>query len=140
MDNEKNYGYLNVTILSGLVISPIKDAIVNVYGQRGDSTYLIESDVSNNAGLAGPFKLASYDEDYNDPSKGEKPIKRYIIEVDADGYYKRVKENIPIFPNIVSQEIVTMLPKPDDEGKITINFDDTIYSTTSDSGFFGGER
>ena len=138
MDNEKNFGYLVVTVLSGIVISPIKNAIVNVYGERGNTTYLVQSGLTDNAGLAGPFRLSAYDENYNDPSIGTKPVKMYELEIVADGYYTRVKQNIPIFPDIVSQEYVNMLPSPDEEGKITINFNDTIYSGTPANNYFGG--
>lgn len=139
MNNNNLSGFLQVTVLGG-EISPIKNALVNVYsGQEGGGN-IIASEYTDNSGTTNPIPLPAYDVDYNLPSAESKAVKREIIEVTAKGYYKAVRQNIPIFPGIVTREYIYLIPLSVKDGQNTTGIDRVIESKGDEGSFPGGDE
>ena len=139
MNNNALSGFLQVTVLGG-EISPIKDAVVTVYSTNEGEGYIIASERTDNSGTTNLIPIPAYNEDYNVPTVEEKQVKRETVEVSAKGYYKSVRQNIPIFPGIVTREYVYMIPLSVKEGSMGEIYNDVIYSAgdAEDNGSFPG--
>lgn len=136
MNNNNLSGFLQVTVLGG-EISPIKGALVTVYsGEEGGN--IVVSQYTDNSGSTGVIPISAYNVDYNSPSQGEKEIKRETVEVSAKGYYKAIRQNIPIFPGIVTREYVYMVPLSVKSGQNTSGYDTVIRNQGDDGSFPGG--
>ena len=139
VNNSFANGYLQVTVFGGDGISPIKGALVTVFsGPREDGGAVIATDYTDNSGMTAPIPLEAYNIDYNTPSEGEKDVIRDIVEVSAPGYYNSVRQNIPIFPGIVTREYIYMLPLSEKSGQDTTGIDTSIVGSGSEGSFPGG--
>ena len=137
MNNNNFSGFLQVTVLGG-EISPIKGALVNVYSGMEGGGNIIASEYTDNSGSTGVIPLPAYNVDYNTPSGDTKEVKRETVEVLANGYYKAVRQNIPIFPGIVTREYVYLIPKSIKDGSTLAEYDTVIRSTGDEGSFPGG--
>ena len=140
MDNNNyNGGFLQVTVLGGDGISPVKGALVTVFsGKEGDRGSIVATDYTDNGGTTGLIPLEADDVDYNTPSEGIKAVRRDTVEVSAPGYNTSVRQNIPIFPGIVTREYIYMLPLSLKEGTDVTGLEGIIIGQGSEGSFPGG--
>ena len=132
-------GFLKVTVLSGIFLFPIEDAKVTISSDEIDNSDVITTVYTDKSGSTGPIPLAAYDENYNIPQTPIRPVKIYNVTVTKDGYSKVIAQSVPIFPNIVSEKFVYMVPLPEMLGAPYSDFENTIY-TTDINEMVGGEE
>ena len=139
-NNNDNGGFLQVTVLGGDGISPIKGALVTVYsGKEGEKGTVVATDYTDNGGTTGLIPLDADNVDYNSPSSVIKVVRQDTVEVSAPGYNKSVRQNIPIFPGIVTREYIYMLPLSQKDGKDITGLEGTIIVEGSEGSFPGGD-
>lgn len=121
-------GFLKITVLSGIFLFPVEGAKVTVISEEGSESDVVTSVYTDQGGSTGPILLPALDENYNIPSDPLKPIKTYTIIVTKEGYSQVIQHGIPVFPNIVSDKFVYMIPLPEQLGRGTGEYDNTIYT------------
>lgn len=119
-------GFLKVTVLSGIFLFPIENAKVTVVSEEGINSDVVAEVYTDRGGSTGPVLLPAFDENYNIPSLPLKPIKTYTVYVTKAGYSNVVQQGVPVFPNIVSEKFVYMVPLPEQLGRYVTEYDNTI--------------
>lgn len=101
---------LNVTTLSRLY--PIKDALVTVFIGEVQNMTVIETDVTDQSGKTGVFKLKTPPkyESQQSENGGNKPYASYNVSVQSDGYVQQIAMDVPVFSGIVSVQGIDLLP------------------------------
>lgn len=127
MNNSYTSGFLQVTVLGGNGINPISGALVTVSSEGR----VVATAYTDNSGSTPPIPITAYNEDYNTPSAMDKEIKRESIEVSAGGYYNGTRNDIPIFPGIVTREYVYMIPLALKSGDPNSIYRETIKENTA---------
>lgn len=122
-------GFLKITVLSGIFLFPVEGAKVTIISEEGVESDVIADVLTDRGGSTGPILLPAFDENYNVPSDPLKPIKTYTIMVTKEGFTQVVQQGIPVFPNIVSEKFVYMIPLPEQLGRGAGEYDNTIYTT-----------
>ena len=135
VNNSYTSGFLQVTVLGGDGISPIKNALVTVFSEGN----IVASAHTDNSGSTMPIPIVAYNVDYNTPSENEKSVKRDRIEIEAPGYYKGVRNNVPIFPGIVTREYVYMVPTSVKDGSINSSYEGELLQSGTQGSYPGGK-
>lgn len=132
-------GILKITVLSGIFLYPVEGALVTVIAEDGEASDVAANVYTGNGGTTGPIVLDAYDENYNVPTDPIRPVKRYTVRVSKDGYSTVIQQGIPVFPGIVSEKFVYMIPLPEKNSVSYSQFDETIYDNET-SGSMGGMK
>lgn len=121
-------GFLKVTVLSGIFLFPVERAKVTIMSEEGEESDVITSVYTDRGGSTGPIILPAFDENYNIPVEPLRPIMTYTVTVTKEGYAQVVQSGIPVFPNIVSEKFIYMIPLPEQLGRDDVKYDNTQYS------------
>lgn len=99
---------INATTLRRIL--PVEGAVVTVFTGSSDSPTVIETDITDNSGKTGVFKLATPNRAFSENATSEEtPYALYNARVKADGYVERIFMNIPVFSGVVSVQGVDLV-------------------------------
>lgn len=101
---------VNVTTLRRLY--PVKGATVTVFTGNGDSKTVIETDITDESGQSGVFKLkAPLKADSQQAENGGiLPYANYNVSVSSDGYVEQIAMNVPVFSGVISVQGIDLTP------------------------------
>lgn len=98
------------TTLRGLY--PVNNALVTVFTGAPDNMTVIETDVTDQSGKSGVFKLKTppKSESQQAENGGSVPYSSYNVSVSSDGYVEQIAMNLPVFSGVVSLQYFDLLP------------------------------
>lgn len=101
---------VNVTTLQRLY--PVKNALVTIFTGTKDNMNVIETDITNESGQSGVFKLETYPRADSQQSENKEhlPYMSYNVSVRSDGYVEQIAMNVPVFSGVVSIQGMDLLP------------------------------
>lgn len=106
-------GGLQVIVTTLRRILPVEGAVVTVFTGENNNRTVIETDVTDNSGKSGVFKLRTPAKALSESAAAEGiPYALYNVEVKADGYVTDIYMNMPVFSGVVSVQNVDLLSIP----------------------------
>lgn len=109
--NKTNEGTLMVRVFTACGGLPVPGANVRITGTNEGSADVNYSLVTGRNGLAGPVSLPAPAVSVSiSPSPETEPYYTYDVEISADGYYRKIVRDLPMFSGISTSLPVNMFP------------------------------
>lgn len=110
---EDSSGGLQVAVTTLRRVLPVEGAVVTVFTGESDNRTVIETDVTDNSGKSGVFKLRTPAKAFSESAAAEGiPYALYNVEVKADGYVTDIYMNMPVFSGVVSVQGADLISIP----------------------------
>ena len=109
---EDGTGGLSVNVTTLRRLYPVKGALVTVFTGAPDNMTVLETDVTDESGKSGVFKLKTpaRSESQQPENDGILPYASYNVSVKSDGYVEQIAMNVPVFSGVVSVQGVDLTP------------------------------
>ncbi len=106
-------GTLQVRVSTENQAIPIKGARVTISHDFGNGNTLDRLMITDSSGLTSLLDLPTKDRTLSLSPGAASPFAEYTIEVNADGYYTKRFNRVPIYGGVTAIQSVTMLPLPE---------------------------
>lgn len=108
---EDSTGGLQVNVTTLRRLYPVQGATITVFTGPHENMTVIETDVSDESGKSGVFKLKTPARQLSQTAAAEGlPYAQYNLRVAADGFVEQINMNIPVFSGVVSVQSVDLSP------------------------------
>ncbi|MDE5600655.1 MAG: carboxypeptidase-like regulatory domain-containing protein, partial [Oscillospiraceae bacterium] len=108
--NNPSNGFLKVQVYSAQGALPVRDARIIVSKQFGNQSRIFYEMMTDESGVTDPVSLPAPDNSHSFVIDGVRPYETYDLEVFKPGFRTIVRENMPVFPGIVSLQPIQMRP------------------------------
>lgn len=109
--NKTNEGTLMIRVFTASGGLPVPGANVRITGAEEETSDVKYSLVTGRNGLAGPVSLPTPATSVSmSPSPETEPYYTYDVEISADGYYRKIVRDLPMFTGISTSLPVNMFP------------------------------
>lgn len=108
--NNPSNGFLKLQVYSAQGALPVRDARIIVSKQFGNQSRIFYEMMTDESGVTDPVSLPAPDNSHSFVIDGVRPYETYDLEVFKPGFRTIVRENMPVFPGIVSLQPIQMRP------------------------------
>ncbi len=111
-DFEDGTGGLSVNVTTLRRLYPVSNALVTVFTGAPDNMTVIDTDVTDQSGRSGVFKLKTpmRQESQQPENDGKLPYSSYNVSVSSDGYVEQIAMNVPVFSGVISVQGIDLNP------------------------------
>ncbi len=111
-ENFTSEGKLQVVAASGTSARPVPDAVVTISRKDGSRSHLVRLLTTDDSGKTPVVTLPAPSAALSQEPGNAQPYALYDIAIFANGYFREVAEDAPVFAGITSRQVFQMIPLP----------------------------
>lgn len=108
--NNPDNGFIKAQVFSGRFAIPINGAEVRISKTIDGETRVFHTATTDESGMTVALPVPTPAQSASLTPTGARPYQTYTLEVHKDGYRTVIKENLPVFPGVVSMQPVQLQP------------------------------